>query len=54
MLPRLTLSSAEKEVESLHKSMANIVVKDVRFSQLSLMTDLRVKKEVGVTSSYAK
>jgi uncharacterized protein involved in exopolysaccharide biosynthesis len=45
-IAKANLSSAEKEVESIHKLMANIVVKDDRFSQLSLMTDLRVKKEV--------
>jgi len=39
------LISTEKQIENLYKSMTNIEVKDVRFTQLSLITELRVKKE---------
>jgi len=39
------LASAEKELEGINKLVANAGVKDDRFTQLSLMTALRVQKE---------
>ena len=39
------LISTEKQIENLYKSIANIEAKDVRFTQISLITELRVKKE---------
>ncbi|MEF8701656.1 MAG: Wzz/FepE/Etk N-terminal domain-containing protein [Candidatus Accumulibacter sp. UW26] len=45
LIAREKLASAEKEREGLYKLMANVGVKDDRFTQLSLMTGLRVQKE---------
>jgi len=42
------LVSAEKELEGLNKMVANVGVKDDRFTQLSLITSLRVQKEAEV------
>lgn len=42
------LASAEKELETLSKMAMNAVVKDERFTQLSLITSLRVQKEAEV------
>ena len=42
------LASAEKELDGLNKMMANVGVKDDRFTQLSLITSLRVQKEAEV------
>ena len=42
------LLSAEKELEGLNKLMANAGVKDDRFTQISLITSLRVQKEAEV------
>lgn len=42
------LASAEKELETLSKIAMNAVVKDERFTQLSLITSLRVQKEAEV------
>lgn len=42
------LVSAEKELEGLSKLMANVGVKDDRFTQLSLIASLRVQKEAEV------
>ena len=42
------LANAEKELEGLNKLVANAGVKDDRFTQLSLMTSLRVQKESEV------
>lgn len=42
------LVSAERELESINKLVLNVGVKDDRFTQLSLMTDLRVQKESDV------
>ena len=42
------LASAEKELEGLNKMVANVGVKDDRFTQLSLITSLRVHKEAEV------
>jgi LPS O-antigen subunit length determinant protein (WzzB/FepE family) len=39
------LVSAEKELEGINKLVASAAVKDDRFTQLSLMTGLRVQKE---------
>jgi len=44
-LAKEKLISAEKELESINKLVANAGVKDDRFTQLSLMTGLRVQKE---------
>lgn len=44
------LASAEKELEGLNKLVANAMVKDDRFTQLSLMTSLRVQKEAELFS----
>ena len=45
MLAKAKLASAEKETESLNRFVANVAVKDDRFTQLSLMTSLRIQKE---------
>jgi uncharacterized protein involved in exopolysaccharide biosynthesis len=42
------LASAEKELDGLNKMMMNVGVKDDRFTQLSLITSLRVQKEAEV------
>lgn len=42
------LASAEKELETLSKMAMNAVVKDERFTQLSLITSLRVQKDAEV------
>lgn len=39
------LASAERELDGINKLVANAGVKDDRFTQLSLMTTLRVQKE---------
>jgi uncharacterized protein involved in exopolysaccharide biosynthesis len=39
------LVSSEKELESIRKIVANIAINDNRFSQLSLMVDMRAIKE---------
>lgn len=44
-LAKEKLASAEKELEDINKLVANAGVKDDRFTQLSLMTGLRVQKE---------
>jgi uncharacterized protein involved in exopolysaccharide biosynthesis len=46
MIAKDNLASAEKELENIHRLVANVGVKDDRFSQLSLMTNLRVSKEL--------
>lgn len=45
---KANISSNEIELENINKLVANIVVRDDKFSQLSLMTDLRVKKELEI------
>ncbi len=45
MIAKAKLASAEKETESLTRSVANVAIKDDRFTQLSLMTSLRIQKE---------
>lgn len=47
-IARDRLASAERELESINKLVLNVGVKDDRFTQLSLMTDLRVQKESDV------
>jgi hypothetical protein len=42
------LSSSEKDLENIHKLLANVVVGDSKFSQLSLMTELQIKKEFEI------
>lgn len=42
------LASAEKELEGIKKMLVNVGVKDDRFTQLSLLTTLRVQKEAEV------
>lgn len=42
------LASAERELEGLSKMMMNAGIKDERFTQLSLVTSLRVQKEAEV------
>lgn len=42
------LLSAEKELDGLNKMIANVGVKDDRFTQISLITTLRVQKEEEV------
>lgn len=44
-IAKAKLASAEKETESLNRFVANVAVKDGRFTQLSLMTSLRIQKE---------
>jgi len=44
-IARERLASAEKELTELGKVVTNVGVKDDRFTQLSLMTALRVQKE---------
>lgn len=44
-IARAKLASAEKETESLNRFVANVGIKDDRFTQLSLLTSLRVQKE---------
>lgn len=44
-IAKAKLASAEKETESLNKFVTNVGVKDDRFTQLSLMTSLRIQKE---------
>jgi uncharacterized protein involved in exopolysaccharide biosynthesis len=44
-IARERLVSAERELEAINKLVMNAGVKDDRFTQLSLMTDLRVQKE---------
>jgi uncharacterized protein involved in exopolysaccharide biosynthesis len=44
------LASAEKELEAVNKLVANAGVKDDRFTQLALMTSLRVEKEAELFS----
>lgn len=44
-IARTKLASAEKEAEGLNKLLTNVGVKDDRFTQLSLMTSLRLHKE---------
>jgi uncharacterized protein involved in exopolysaccharide biosynthesis len=44
------LASAEKELEKLHGMVVNVGVKDDRFTQLSLITSLRVQKEAEMFS----
>ncbi len=44
-LAKEKLVSAERELEGINKLVANAAVKDDRFTQLSLMTGLRVQKE---------
>lgn len=48
VIARERLASAERELESINKLVVNVGVKDERFTQLSLMTDLRVQKESDV------
>ncbi|WP_428825241.1 Wzz/FepE/Etk N-terminal domain-containing protein [Azonexus sp. IMCC34842] len=47
-IARERLASAERELQSINKLVVNVGVKDDRFTQLSLMTDLRVQKESDV------
>ncbi len=47
-IARERLVSAERELEAINKLVVNAGVKDDRFTQLSLMTDLRVQKESEV------
>jgi uncharacterized protein involved in exopolysaccharide biosynthesis len=47
-IARERLASAERELGSINKLVVNVGVKDDRFTQLSLMTDLRVQKESDV------
>jgi uncharacterized protein involved in exopolysaccharide biosynthesis len=42
------LANAERDLESIGKLVVNAGIKDDRFTQLSLMTDLRVQKESEV------
>lgn len=44
-IARERLASAEKELTQVGRAVANVGVKDDRFTQLSLMTALRVQKE---------
>lgn len=44
-LAKEKLASAEQELEGINKLVASVGVKDDRFTQLSLMTGLRVQKE---------
>ena len=47
-IARERLAGAERDLEALNKLVVNAGVKDDRFTQLSLMTDLRVQKEAEV------
>jgi LPS O-antigen subunit length determinant protein (WzzB/FepE family) len=47
-IAREKLRRAESELEGLNKLMAGASVKDERFTQLSLMTNLRVQKEAEI------
>ena len=50
-IAREKLTSAETELEALNKLVATAGIKDDRFTQLSLMTSLRVQKEAEVLAS---
>lgn len=45
LITKEKLASAEKELATLNNMVANVGVKDERFTQLSLITTLRVQKE---------
>lgn len=48
LITKEKLASAEKELEGLNKMFVNVGVKDDRFTQISLITSLRVQKEAEV------
>ena len=45
LIAKERLASVEKELEGINKMLVNVGVKDDRFTQLSLITTLRVQKE---------
>ncbi len=48
LIAKERLVNVERELEAIRKLVINAGVKDERFTQLSLMTDLRVQKEAEI------